>query len=284
MDATGRYSEWDCDCGHVWLYRYLYRNGALFRFDLLDSAEPKRAQARRQDRCATFGEWTHCEIHPRTYLMIALSLRLKGPAGERRELFDDTVSQEGWVARLGFLDRGMSRQQVVELLGPPVREDGDVLVYEQTECLRTTVYRVPVPDGRFGGFADGWQKDIYKPLKRGSLAWVYVTATATPYRPGPVGETFDLDSLFDNDHPIRIQDVDLHGEYMKRPPKLPETEARYILDRICALAPGADESRREMLARAAGAMAARGHRLDERVSWRSFGTGADDTRTGKPRR
>ena len=264
MDATGRYSEWDCDCGRVWLYRYLYRNGLLFRFDLLDSAEPKRAQARREDRCATFGEWTHCELHPVTYLQIALSLRLKGPAGDRRELFEQTVREEGWVARLGFLDRGMSRQQVIDLLGPPVREDGDVLVYEQTKRLRTTVYRVPVPGGRFDGFAKNWQSEIFKPLERGALAWVYVTATATPYRPGPVDDA-SAPLFTDPGRPIRIQQVRLYGHYLQRPPKLPEAEARYILDRICALAPRADESRREMLARAAGAMAARGHRLDERI-------------------
>ena len=277
--------DWDyssCFCGLVDFETYRLSDGMIRRFLLLEDGSVKQTQIRGATRRVQLIERPHLPIHEDVYTRIALSVRIQGDPFVTKDLVKEAREWGGWSGALGLLERGMSRRDVIGLLGPPTRQEKDALVYKRPGYLTADVYRVPLQAGRFEGFGPDRWTEVRKPLERGSIAWVYITATGTPYRPGPVDDEFDEEEEIEEGPLTLMPDGSLArpetkpappepvtmGNLFSHPtenaPKLPAKTATYIFDRFCALAPEAKGEGRDLLCKAAGAMGVRGQ-TDPRV-------------------
>lgn len=172
LDRQDDFDDGDCFCGMVAIDKYLFHNGALFRFSLLEDGRVKKVQALCKGLRVEFFEWTHMPIDQAVYVRIALSLRMKNGPCDQAKMRESILSKYGEGGRLGFLELGMKREDVLRLLGKPTREDGESLVFVEGDDLCETVTRIPLPDGVFRGLGKGWRTSRYLPPARGSPQWI----------------------------------------------------------------------------------------------------------------
>ena len=175
FDKTDRFDDTICFCGAVVYTKYLFHNGALFRFDFLKNGAIKKVQMVSNGFRVVFFEWTHLPITQEVYLKLAMGIRLKsGPCDEakmRKAVFD----QYGLIGRLGFLEKGMTREQIQSLLGKPDESSETSIKYIQTIDRRQTTIAIPLEDDTFTGFRGQFRNNITLPAKRGSADWIVET-------------------------------------------------------------------------------------------------------------
>lgn len=229
-----RQSEFDdsiCFCGHVAYEKYLEHHGALYRFSLLGNSKIKKIQVLGEGMRLVLFEWTHMPIHPEVYAQIALSMRWRQPPRDLRAL---TAKIQQRYGRAGFLEKGMDRNAVVALLGPPESEDRKLLRYVFRRSydeppgsrIEEVTWKIPLMDGKFMSLTPDWCETRSLPPERDSVQWVLAKLE------GRQGES-------DSVEPAR------------------EEELRPLLSRVVELLPKAREEHWCMLCRAALLLAQR---------------------------
>jgi hypothetical protein len=241
LDESDHFDDGICLCGAIAYEKYKVLNGALGRFSFLESGQIKKMQLRKGNRRLVFFEWTHLPIHQKVYLAIAQSVRLK-TAGDGQSLELETRKKYG---PYGFLEKGLSRPQIIDLLGTPSHQDRGNLVYtEQRENKSgygrqyyTITRRLALSHDLFNGFSSDWLE--YKKLapKKGSPEWILQKADYEDQKQG--NEDYDVGSL-------------------------KKTEVPYLFDQVVTQLPQADPLSWSVLAQALMALEKTGHR-DPRV-------------------
>ncbi len=190
LERTDSFDDSVCFCGSVVFKKCRFIDNALYRFSFLETGEIKQIQARCDHVRAVLFEWTHLPIHQDVYLRIGLSLRLKNAPCDQKRLRQQVVETYGMRGKLSFLELGMDRAALIDLLGKPEREDTDALYYVERWELTETAFRVNLIDGRFRGLGAGWCTIRDLPTPRGSIAWILDVA-GTPQTCDELRYTFD---------------------------------------------------------------------------------------------
>ncbi|MFH1022692.1 MAG: hypothetical protein V1809_04830 [Planctomycetota bacterium] len=251
MLMVGRSDEFDdgiCLCGAIVFKKYLFHNDALFRFSFLDTGDVKQVQALHGGVRAIFLEWTHSALSQDVYVKIASSLRLEGSGHDPEALRRRIYEKYGFDGRLGFLEPGMSENSVIELLGPPARDDNSLfgavdpvvsaeLAYGQVDGRALTITRVPMKEGVFHGFGKElpWREHWILPPEKGSVEWI--------------GEM--------------VENV-RGGRRTYTLPPLDATQAKVIFDRFLEIGPTADGGNWGALCRCVRTLREKGF-VDERI-------------------
>jgi hypothetical protein len=177
LDRQGDFDNSICFCGHVPYEKYLQHHGALYRFSLLENGKIKKIQTLGEGLRLALFEWTHMPIHQEVYTRIALSVQWHDPPHDLQSLTSKIQQEYG---KTGFLEKGMDRDAVVALLGPPTSEDVDGLHYvfrrshddppgsEIEEISRT----ISLKDGKFQEISPDWEKSRWLPPEPNSIPWI----------------------------------------------------------------------------------------------------------------
>jgi hypothetical protein len=160
LAETSEFDDSICFCGAVVYQKYLFRNGALYRFDFLKNGLVKKAQIVGDDLRVVLFEWTHMRMTQEDYIKLALSVNLStipcDQVAMRKTIFD----KYGFDGRLGFLEKGMSRDEVLALLGTPQTKTASSLTYVHTEDRWQTTIVIDFHGGTFTGFSKDFRKCI----------------------------------------------------------------------------------------------------------------------------
>ncbi len=233
LERTDRFDDGICFCGAIAFNAYRFHNNSLYRFSFLASGETKKIQIRNGNLCAVFLEWTHLPIHQNVYNRIALSLCLKGKPCDRQALMKNLETTYGLSSLLGFLETGMSKKYIIDILGSPIKKIDDTLCFHRRYERKDCTYRIPLENGRFTGDLSNCVKCRDLPPKRGTSAWIYEMTVCES------SDDYDLE-------PLTTGNI------------------KYIFDRFCELAPGKAHYQWVDLCEAMSALAKNGH-TDPRV-------------------
>ncbi len=220
LDRNDDFDDSVCLCGPVVYEKYVFHNGALCRFSFLPTGEVKRFQLLCNGLRLVLFELTHLPMHEDVYLDIALSLKMRNGPCDAEQMKKAVLAKYDFEGRLGFLEKGMTRSDVVDLLGPPSREDRGILHYVTTKPYdggfgtrkyeRTT--RLDLHKGSFAGFGKNWLRWRELPPERGTPEWILEKAEYKERTERP--KDYDLGPLKPN-------------------------EVKYVFDRIAELLPEA---------------------------------------------
>jgi hypothetical protein len=177
VENTDSFDDSICFCGAEVFQKYLFLNGALYRFSLLATGQIKKIQLLGNGVRVVLLEWTHSAMTQEVYAKTALSIRLKSPVLDQLAMTKKVCEEYGGF---GFLESGMNRSQIVQLLGQPNEESETLLTFVRTRLRWRTSISIPLQDGVFGGFCPNWQKDETLPPQRGSADWILETARDIP--------------------------------------------------------------------------------------------------------
>lgn len=172
LDRKDHFDEGICFCGPEVFHKFLFRNGSLYRFSLLESGEVKKVQILRSGLRVVFFEWTHMPMHQDMYLKLAAGLAIKGKPCDEAAVKRGLVERYGFLGKFGLIESGMSRQQVLALLGQPQEETESLLTYKEVAERSIGTYRVPLAEGVFRSLPkDSFSCEILPP-KKGTLDWM----------------------------------------------------------------------------------------------------------------
>jgi hypothetical protein len=232
LDRSGDFDNSICFCGHVAFEKYLEHGGAWCRFSLLENGQVKRIQILGDGLRLVLFEWTHLPIHQEVYSAIGLGVRMRKPVPDLSAMRKRIERSYG---KTGFLEKGMSRDEVIALLGPPTSEDARKLRYVSRlshddppgSQLEEVTYRIPLTKGVFLGLSPHWSQRRGLPPEPNSVQWVL----------GRLGDQWW------QGEPLDLAD---------------DRELRPLLDRVVGWLPKAGERHWGMLCRAAALLAQRG--------------------------
>lgn len=176
LDRADHFDDGICLCGAVVYRKYAFHNGALFAFDVLEDGQVKKAQVLGNGLRMVLFEWTHLPMTQEVYVQLALSMRLKAGPCDEAAMRKAVLDKHGFEGRLGFLERGMTREDLLALLGAPTRSDRSSLFYVQKSARWQTTTTIALKNGRFEGFRDGWRTSAELPPEPGSIDWISETA------------------------------------------------------------------------------------------------------------
>ncbi len=185
-----------CSCGAVVFRTYRYADGTLLRAGYLREGDIKKIQALGDGLRAVLFERTHLWILQCDYARIGLSVRLKKPfadAEAARRLVLDGYGDKGG---LGLGEKGMTEAEVVALLGPPARREGNKLFFVQRWTRSESTYELELTGGRFEGLGDRWQRSHDVPPIRGTVAWIADVAEAWPEKPADANDAQRADVAY----------------------------------------------------------------------------------------
>ncbi|UDQ97345.1 hypothetical protein AAEX28_09980 [Lentisphaerota bacterium WC36G] len=180
-----------CLCGPIFHHVFLVNKKTLLRFSLLRSGDAKTVQIFSNGwRLETF-EWTHLPVHQDIFLEITSSMKLKKSA----TLSEAVVFAKKTYNRAGFLNKDMSKEQVIEILGKPIVTKGNLFTFQYPSGRRLVTAEI-VFDKK--GIFHGLKKNCYdyvltKPEK-GSFEWIEEKITTEfsdaerNYEPTPLTE------------------------------------------------------------------------------------------------
>lgn len=177
LDRQNEFDDSICFCGHVTYEKYLQHKGSLYRFSLLSNGKIKKIQILGDGMRLVFFEWTHLPIHPDVYAQIALSVCWHQPP---RDLSSLVAKIKQTYGAFGFLEKGMDRDAIVSLLGPPTRENRDELCYVSQKSYDDPpgsdvvefTRKIPLKYDRFVGISDCWEKKCWLPPEKNSVQWI----------------------------------------------------------------------------------------------------------------
>jgi len=129
LDREPWFYEVFCPCGEAVYYKYTFHCGVLYRFSFRKDGEVGRIQLLCNGQRVAFSEWPHLPMHQDVYVRIGLTVKLKSAPCDQAKLRQRILERYGIEARLGFIEKGMNRQQVIDLLGAPNKESGGGLEY-----------------------------------------------------------------------------------------------------------------------------------------------------------
>ncbi len=170
LNEKNYFDDGICFCGAIAFTKYLFRNGGLFRYELLRCGYVKKVQVLSNEYRVVVFEWPHLLIQQDPYIKIASSIKMKKPA-DKDKLIMAAKKKYGVI---GFIARGMNKKQVIEVLGRPSREEQGKFVYERKQDR--TLERLTVNFGKSGvfeGLRKGWRKYIEVPPEKGTIDWIW---------------------------------------------------------------------------------------------------------------
>ncbi|MCX5649159.1 MAG: HEAT repeat domain-containing protein [Planctomycetota bacterium] len=238
LDRKDHFDDGTCFCGAVVYKKYLFRDGSLWRFSFLEDGQVKKIQVLRGGLRAVLFEWTHMAIHQDVYVKIGLGLTMKGQGSDEAAQSRQIMEKYGFGGRLGFLERGMSADQVEALLGQPAERRPDALVYEQVDGRHVTSFRIPLEGGVFCHLPPDYIiSSKILPPEKGSLDWIEEKAE--------YGRVLNS---------ARVYDLG----------PLTKEDAAYIFDRFIELAPAATSEEWRVLCGAVCDLSRKGYK-DDRI-------------------
>ena len=175
FDKADSFDDGCCFCGAVLLQKYLFHNDALYRFDFLKGGDVKRAQMLRNGYRIVMFEWTHLPISQDVYVEFALGITLKTGSCDQEGMRKAAIDKYGFEGRLGFMEKGMARNEVIALLGTPLDATDSSLKYVQTKDRWQETFIIPLDKGVFREFGDDWRKSAELPAERGTVDWIAET-------------------------------------------------------------------------------------------------------------
>lgn len=226
-----------CFCGKEVFQKYLFHNGALYRFSLLESGEVKKIQMRSGNIRVMFPEWTHLALHQSVFIRMALSLKLKGPECDEAAMRESVYRQFGDWGRLGFIEKGMTEAQIFELLKVSPDDFGGPMRYVQLRDFEDWGTRLLFKYERFQGFTF----DLFgnAEIARGALAWLERSVLNCQKKKGSIFDRMIEDQP--SSCPFNLADVE------------------FMFDRLMALAPTASALDWERLCCVANALSEAGY-------------------------
>ena len=237
LDKANAFDDGLCMCGAVVYQKYMFHNGSLCRFDFLKNGNVKKFQILRNGFRIVLFEWTHLPMTQDAYVNFALGITLKAGTCDKAAMRKMVMDKYGFIGRLGFLEKGMTRKEIIELLGQPANATETALTYVYTENRWQTTFTINLKNNIFEGFSDDWQKVVELPAKRGSIDWIVETVEANqPY---------------------------LFADESKRKP-LPQKTIQYIFDRFVEVGPTAQDDDWNRLCQALNELNDLGH-TDKRI-------------------
>ena len=165
LQKTNSFDDGICLCGAVAFQKYILNNNALLRFDLLENGYVKKIQALSDKYRVVVFEWTHMPIQQEPYIKIGASIKFKETVNKKKML-DQYLG-------FGFLEKGMNKKQVIEILGKPSKQETSKLFYDSPDGRY--IYRTVVEfnkNGLFEGFKNEWYETFLSKPKYGSLEWM----------------------------------------------------------------------------------------------------------------
>ncbi len=159
-----------CLCGAEVFQKYIFHNGALYRFSLLETGEVKKIQIRSGGVRVMFPEWPHLALHQSVYIRMALSVQLKQPKCDKAAMRESVYRQFGDWGKLGFIEKGMTKAEIFGLLDVSSDELYPPLRYIQLRQYDYWAARLRFKEGKFQGFSFDLFTDM--DAARGSLHWL----------------------------------------------------------------------------------------------------------------
>lgn len=175
LEKAEGFDDTVCFCGFVVYQKYLFHNGALHRFDFLRDGNVKKAQMVCSGFRVTLFEWTHMPMTQDVYIDLALGVKLAAAPCDEAAMKKAVVHTYGFRGRLGFLEKGMSRDEVVAVLGTPQESTESSLTYIDREGRSQTTTTIRLHGGVLKSLEKGWRKHERLPAKRGSVDWIVET-------------------------------------------------------------------------------------------------------------
>ena len=238
LDKADAFDDGICFCGEVAYQKYVFHNGSLCRFDFLADGNVKKVQMLCNGFRVVAFEWTHLPMPQDVYVDLALSVALKAGPCDQASMRKTISATYGFYGRLGFLEKGMSRIDIISLVGPPEVESDSLLTYVRREGRRETTIQIPLKHGRFDGFEADWRKRVQLPAERGSVDWIVETVKEDSRSHASAGDS--------------------EGE------QLPPETIQYMFDRFVEIGPTVQDGDWDRLCMAINGLRERGH-TDERV-------------------
>lgn len=239
LDEVNSFDDGICFCGAIEYQKLLVDDGVIFRYDLLENGSVKKIQALSDRYRVVVFEWTHLPIQQDPYIRIGSSIRFKKPGGGKK-LRNNAIAKYGGI---GFLERGMTKVEVIKLLGNPTVDGDSKLVYDRVDGRDVDRYTVPIDSkGLFSGFGVSCYEYIKLPPEYGSADWIIEKVSAAS----------GGHALFGDDD----KDYDLGS--------LTAKDIRYIFERFQELTPEMEDDEWRGLCQAIHKLADMGHK-DERV-------------------
>jgi len=165
-----------CFCGGRLYTKYIYRDGGLYRFAVMKNGKPKYIQIRKGDYKVRLFEYPHLPIHPDIYLKIALNINIKAlPVNEDKER-ERIKAKYGIEENIGFLEKGMSRKQVVHILGEPQRQILGSLIYVELRDRTEIIKIIDFQNDIFKGLKENWEEWTTLPSESDSVDRIYEKA------------------------------------------------------------------------------------------------------------
>ena len=172
IHKTDQFDEDTCFCSPIVFDKYVFFNGAFFRFSYMPDGLIKKIQALGNGVRAVMFEWTHSQLSQKAYIKMALSIHLKATVADQGALKQKIYKIYGGQ---GFLELGMNRQEIVALFGKPTQETPTALKYIQREDRWQTTMAIPLRNGQFQGFGSDWYTTEKIPAERGTVDWILET-------------------------------------------------------------------------------------------------------------
>ena len=198
---TGDFDDGRCFCGQIVYEKYMIHHGAMYRFSLLDRGGVKKVQMLCRGLRLSFLEVTHLGIPLDLYTAVGLGVRMKNAPcdeGALRKMIADKYGLEGL---LGFIEPGMTEDQLAALLGKPIERQADGPVFRSVLGRKQTTGVVPVKDGRFLLFKRFSVTDELLAPERGSVDWIEEITGSDDMFSMMMSKSYDLGPLKDEDVP-----------------------------------------------------------------------------------
>jgi hypothetical protein len=202
VDQREEFDDGICFCGAIAYEKYGFRNGSLYRYSTLGHGVVKKVQILRGGFRVEVAEWTHMFIHETAYLKIAESIRIKGDPlleeAARKSIFE----KYGFKGRLGFVNKGFTRNQVLALLGKPSEDAKAVIKYVETEVRFQSIAELLFEAGHFKGFSKNSFRIHQLPPEPGSADYLHEKIQAEYHREkgrSPIQVQYDLGKLTKKD-------------------------------------------------------------------------------------
>lgn len=154
-----RFDDSICECGSIQFEKYLFHHDDLFRVSFLHSGQIKKGQVLNHGLRAYLYQWTHSLAPQSIFREILLSIDLKKPAIDRSKAQAEIVDTYGFEGALGFMGKGMTKAEVIKLLGKPAEETPDTLIYKSPIQERyQSITTITFEEGIFNGFTPGFSQ------------------------------------------------------------------------------------------------------------------------------
>ncbi|MFC1498959.1 hypothetical protein ACFLS1_10900 [Verrucomicrobiota bacterium] len=152
-----------CMCGRIAYAKYIPHNNNLLKISFLTHGAIKKIEALSDKHRVILKDITHMPLPEDIYLKIALSVKLKTRMEDLHSLKNEFLKENYFKGKLGFIEKGMNKDDVLQLIGKPQRETQNQFVYKEINDehrYKLTTKIAFNSDGIFEGLKEDWETCI----------------------------------------------------------------------------------------------------------------------------